>query len=398
MTFRSASITFVVLALALLQALNAFAASAPAVTGVRDFVEYWGASRLFLAGGNPYSPAELLAVEKAAGWASAEPLMMWNPPWTLSFIFPFGFLDFSSGQFAWLLAQMLCILVAGQILWRVYNPQTSVQPWRPWLLALTFVPIVFALILGQITPFILLGLTALLYFEREENWFAFGAALAILSIKPHLVFLFWIVLVLWLWQRKQWRVVLGAVAAGIGAAAIPLLFNAQIYSEYFALQRLEGITQPFDWPAPTLGNAVNFFFEFGGRELQLLPALVGIVWLLFYWRRHKRSWRWSERLPMILLVSVTTNFFVWTYDQVILLPALIQGASWLARRRLPWYRSGAALLYLGINLAHAVLRMFLADELWYFWLAPAMLIAYLVYDREAAALRATGANPMPGRS
>lgn len=322
---------------------------------------------------------------------------MWNPPWTLSFILPFGLLNFTSGQFVWLLLQVGCVLISAQALWRLYgiggvngiSGQGAVGAWVPWLLGLTFVSTGFVLILGQITPLILLGLTALLYFERKENWFAFGATLAILSIKPHLIYLFWIVLVLWIWQRQQWRVALGAAVAGSCAAVIPLLFDPHVYAEYFALHRLEGITKPFDWPAPTLGDAVKIFFKFDSPALQLLPALVGVIWVLYYWQRHKQVWRWSEQLPLIILVSLTTNFFLWTYDQVIFLPALIQGGSWLVRQRLPWYRSGAAWLYIVINLAHAILRTFLAEELWYFWLAPALLIAYLVYHWEAEGTRAT---------
>jgi hypothetical protein len=393
---RSALISLVALSLALLPAGVGFAdvAESSGVKGVRDFVEYWGASRLLLTGGNPYSPAELLSIQKAVGWSSAEPLIMWNPPWTLSFILPFGLLDFTSGQFVWLLAQVGCVLISAQALWRVngingINGQAAAGGWTPWLLGLTFVPTSFVLILGQITPFILLGLTALLYFERKEHWFAFGAAIAILSIKPHLIYLFWIVLVLWIWQGKRWRVALGAAVAGTCTAVIPLLLDPRVYSEYLALHRIEGVTKPLAWPTPTLGNVVKIFFHFDSDGLQLIPSLVAVVWVLCYWRRHKQGWQWSEQLPLIILVSVTTNFFVWTYDQVVFLPALIQGAGWLVRLRLPWYRSIAALLYIVINLAHVILRFFVAEELWYFWLAPALLIAYLVYRWEAAGKRLT---------
>jgi hypothetical protein len=52
------------------------AETTPQYKGVRDFVEYWSASRLLLSGGNPYSPSELLSIEKSVGWPSAEPLIM----------------------------------------------------------------------------------------------------------------------------------------------------------------------------------------------------------------------------------------------------------------------------------------------------------------------------------
>ena len=122
---------------------------------------------------------------------------------------------------------------------------------------------------------------------------------------------------------------------------------------------------------------------------QTLPTLLAAVWILFYWWRQRADWQWSERLPLVLLVSLTTSAYTWTFDQVVFLPALIQGASWLGHQRLPWYRSVAALLYIAIDLAHFALRFFVAEELWYFWLAPSLLIAYLVYRWEAARSNST---------
>jgi hypothetical protein len=112
--------------------------------------------------------------------------------------------------------------------------------------------------------------------------------------------------------------------------------------------------------------------------------VVAVVWVVFYWCRHRSDWLWAERLPLVLIVSLTTSAYTWTFDQVVFLPAIIQGASWLVRQRLSWYQSVAALFYVAIDFAHAVTRVFVAEELWYFWLAPALLGAYLVYCWEAS--------------
>jgi hypothetical protein len=61
---------------------------------VDDFVEYWSAGRLSLKGAYTYSPGELLALERQAGWRYGEPTPMWNPPWTLPLIMPFGIFDY----------------------------------------------------------------------------------------------------------------------------------------------------------------------------------------------------------------------------------------------------------------------------------------------------------------
>ena len=43
-----------------------------------DFIEYWSAGRLLLAGDNPYDPTRLLAVQQAAGRVSTRPLLMYK--------------------------------------------------------------------------------------------------------------------------------------------------------------------------------------------------------------------------------------------------------------------------------------------------------------------------------
>src|SRR5262245_14525538 len=200
----------------LLHASMAFAESSamPSQTGVRDFVEYWAASRLFLQGGNPYSPVELGQLQRLVGASDIAPLIMWNPPWALSFLVPFGLLDFSTGQFCWLLFHILLILLSAQWLWRIYGDTPS-APRASWVLALTFVPTIFVLILGQISPLILAGLTAFLYFERKQQWWAMSVALLVLSVKPHLLYLFWIAFLLWILDKRQWRMVWTGALVGV---------------------------------------------------------------------------------------------------------------------------------------------------------------------------------------
>jgi hypothetical protein len=83
---------------------------------INDFVEYWAAARLLLNGGNPYSPAELIQMQREIGWSQPLPLIMWNPPWTLSFTLPFGLFDYGTRQFAWFLLHTLIVFVGSQSL------------------------------------------------------------------------------------------------------------------------------------------------------------------------------------------------------------------------------------------------------------------------------------------
>lgn len=355
-------------------------ANAP-VSGVRDFVEYWSASRLLLDGGNPYSPEELLNLQQSVGWPWAAPLIMWNPPWTFPLTLPFAMVSFSLGQFAWLLVHLLITLISTQRLARLYGNSSGTCRIE-WLVALSFVPTVFVIIIGQISPMVLAGLAGFLVLESQGKRLLAGAALALVSIKPHLLYLFWLALCLWLCREGYWRMVLGALTGFLIFALIPLYFDRNIYDQYFELFALDEILQPFDQATPTLRNVFPLLLGRGDRWLQGLPTVIGIVWLLYYWRRHKLHWQWFEELPLVLLVSVTTSFFAWTYDHVVLLPALIEVTAWVKRTRLPWYRSWAVLGYLAINGVHAVMRFWFAEEFGYSWLAPALLLCYIVYRIE----------------
>jgi hypothetical protein len=361
----------------------------------RDFVEYWSAARLFIEGGNPYSPDELIVLQRTAGWGGAQPLIMWNPPWTLPFILPFGLVSFTTGQLLWLLFHVWLLLISAQLLWRIYSD--AGQSGRiSWVLALTFVPSVFVLVIGQITPLVLAGLTLFLHAERKQNPWVLGASLVVLSIKPQLLYLFWIVFLLWILHKRPRRSMFSAALLGLAALLVPVLFDAEIYSKYLALYGVAGILKPMDWPAPTLRNVMRILFGTDQTWLQVAPTVMAGAWAIYHWNKHKHQWRWHEQLPLLSGVSVATSIFAWTYDHVILIPAIMQAAAWMSRRSGAWYGYMAARVYMAINGCHFLMRFWLSEELWYFWLAPALLINYLIFRREERSLTQADMNSLGG--
>jgi hypothetical protein len=70
--------------------------------------------------------------------------------------------------------------------------------------------------------------------------------------------------------------------------------------------------------------------------------------------------------------------YAWTYDLVILLPAVIQALVIVRGKTARWYKSPFVLSYCGINLAYFIAKAFVTTtDIYYFWLAPAFLLTYL---------------------
>jgi len=346
------------------------------IGALTDFVSFWASSRLLIDGGNPFSPVEVLELQRALGLSEAQPLLIWHPPWTLSFLLPFAAMPFQLSQFFWLLMNVFFILLSAQTLWKIYcYPAPSA--YRPWIAAFTLIPTWMVLIIGQMSPLVLLGIVGFLQFARKNQYYLAGASTVIMSVKPHLFYLFWIALVLWIWTQRQWRVAVGAILAGLVVAIVPLIIDPAIYQQFIDLYRFPGQSTPFNLPAPSLGSLLTLYLPHGNVPIQFLPPLLGILWFLWHWNEHREHWNWPDQTPLLILVSLTLSAYAWTYDQVIVLPAVIHGFVMLRRQSSSWYKSGPGLFYIAANGCYLAGKFFVTTDVYYSWMAPLFLLAYL---------------------
>jgi hypothetical protein len=348
---------------------------------INDFIAYWAAARLLLTNGNAFLPAEQLEMQRSAGWTGSTALLMYYPPWTLSVFLPFGYFDYDTAQTLWFLQNSVFIFLGALLLWRLYS--NSPTPSRVgWAALLTFAPIYFALLMGQVGPLVLVGLIGFLLAARKQAWFWAGAWLALASIKPHLLTLLWISASLWVLWERQWRLGAGFVSIFAIMVIAPTLWDRQIYATYLSVISDRRVVLPIDWANPTIGTAANVFLGGNFGWLRWLPTIAGVLWLLRYWQKNSKTWDWSVELPLVILVSVVTTPYAWTFDYVILLPALMQGAVWCGiagnRQRVRW----VSVIYLAISSIALLAKIIVRNEFWYFWLAPALLVIYLLLRHE----------------
>jgi hypothetical protein len=343
-----------------------------------DFVPYWSSGKLNLQGENPYDPQKVEQLQIAAGGQASGTYtisIVLNPPWAISLVMPFGMLDYPSGRLAWLIFSILLLVLSSQLLWRIYSGKPN-QHWIALLVIFIFAPTISVLEVGQIAPLILLGLIGFQYFaiSHKNDWLA-GAFLALASIKPQVAFIFWIALLFWVIKQHRWLILLSTAITVLLLTLIAIVYNPHIVQQYLNMLQTYRIS---DWANPTIGAYLRFFW-FGTDKfwLQFLPSMFGGLWFLYYWHIHNKSWNWMDELPLLLFVSQITSFYTWTYDQVILIPVIIQAAIWLLRG---WNRLSTLILsivFLGINVLDLILHMRLSD-FWFIWLAPALLIWFLL--------------------
>jgi hypothetical protein len=360
-----------------------------------DFVEYWAAGRLALRGENPYDAARIGELQQQAGHSDA-PILMWNPPWVLPLVLPLGLFDVRVAHLLWLLGHLLVLVGCADLLWRHYGGPSEGRV-AAWVLALVFLPCPLALLAGQISPLLLAGAAGFLVALRGRRDFLAGAATALLAIKPHLASLFWLALLVWVVRERRWKVALGGLTAGLGLTALALVFDPQVLGQYWHTLTT---TPPAQYRSPTLGTLLRLAAGDGPFRLQFVALVPGLAWLVLHLVRSRR-WDWDAELPLLLLVSfLTAPYGAWPFDLVVLLVPVLRLAALLARSG----DRARIILALGVYLALGTLGWLMlfceVEYLYFIWMTPALLLAYLGLAPSASSLRYTNqpqqAGPVPG--
>ena len=340
-----------------------------------DYVEYWAAGRLNLSGGNPYAADQLLPLERAAG-RKTEVLLMWNPPWTLALAMPLALFSYPISRLIWFILSIAMILMATNWAWTLLGGSNQ-KRWLASVIAFTFFPTILVLRIGQIGPVLLLGIVGFLHFEHKKRYWLAGAFAALLAIKPHLLSLVCIYILAWSIGRRRWGIFGGGGIVMLSATLAAMMFNSHVITQYLSATMADS---PLVWMTPTFGSLLRRLFGFERKWLVFIPMVAGIFWLGLYGLRHRADWLWVDRIPLLLLVSVVTAPFGWSFDQVVLIPVLLQVMIQLfaaSRRRIVY---GAIIPYLAINIAAFAIHVRYTD-FWLIWLAPAILIWYLLAQR-----------------
>jgi hypothetical protein len=341
----------------------------------QDYLEYWAAGRLILNHQNPYDPHLLYPLQVEQRPDLTAPVMMWNPPWTLPLVMPFGLLPCPVGYLLWETMLLVLVLWAAFWTWQLYQGPGRYY-WLSAAISLSFIPTYFALHFAQISPVVWLGLVGFLYFEKRGHDGLAGAATMLAAVKPQLVYLFALALLVWILKQRRWRVLGGAALAFLTTSAISVAFDPGVFGHFW-----KELSQnpPTHFNSPTLGTFLRLGLDKNEFRWQYVPTVAGLIWLGYYWKKHHQAWSWSEQAPVLVLASfLTASYGAWQFDQVVMLLPILQSAVWICRSGLHSMIGFAVLALVGFDILALWMRDILySDYHWFIWMTPMILYYYL---------------------
>ncbi len=289
------------------------------VAGARDFVFYWSTGQQLVHHANPYDVVAMTPIERAAGLPAMYNVgFMRNPPYALPLALPLGLVSLRVGTLLWSLALLASLTVSVHMLWQMLGRPSNSLHW----LGYSFGPAIICLVAGQTAMFALLGLVLFLRLHRTRPFMA-GMSLWLCALKPHLFLVFSVVLLAWIIVEGSYKILAGGAVAMIASLAATYLIDPSAWSEYSQMMRTGGIEKE---AIPCLGIALRQWLSPQSLWLQFLPAMVGCVWAIAYFWPRRHNWDWLRNGSLVMLVSLVATPFGWLFDQVVAIPALLEGA------------------------------------------------------------------------
>jgi len=323
----------------------------------------WGPARLLLQGDMPYDPQPLKGL--TSEWGVPFHLSIWFPT-ILGIGLPLALLPLPQAANIWLLLSLLATFATAVLVHRISGPEVSLKGLLPLTLIVgLFAPLYTHLVQGQASLIVLASLFASwMLLEKDRPGWA-GLVLSVSWVKPQLILLSWPALVWLAVEKGGFRPAFLGWLAGSLAQTIPLW----ILEPTWALGYLEALSANPDWLQPNIRSLVVYWT--GSEVLGWIVALLGLVagasWLVYAWRCGERIivFFWALALTSIL------SPYTWSYDQVLLLPLLvvaIRRGKRGPRRAVFW------IVFLSCQAVYFVLRLQVANDAWYAWYPPILML------------------------
>lgn len=296
--------------------------------GGNDFLVHWVGTQAFVKEGiSPYSDDVALRIQNLVygrpAQAGEHELRVAYPFYSVFLFLPFSLIeDFTVARALWMTALELLIIFSTIMMIRMVN-------WKPNFL-ISFLIIVFSLfwyhglrsiINGNAVVFILFLIILSIYAIIHKQDELAGICLALITIKPQVVFAFIIFLVFWSLSNRRYKVVFWFVGSLIALIVLGLFIMPTWPIEFIR----EVFRYPGYNPPGTPATALSEILPGIGRQLGIILSVMSALILLVEWffgrysQEKKFIWISSLTLAMGQYLNIQTD----PGNFLIMLPAII---------------------------------------------------------------------------
>lgn len=309
---------------------------ANAEVGRGDFIAHWAAVKVAVSGGNAYNAASIYSIQHPLRANLGNALMMWNWPATILLLLPFGLVSFLTAAKIFLLFNILAYLSCTFLLFKAYRVKEEYYL-VGYIVALVFIPFFHLVQIGQVSSFVLIFETILVYLSvsgRSMKPVIFAIPLAL--VKPHIVSLLLSgLLISTLKERKFGTAILITAWPTIILILTYLIFPSTVYGWFDVLRTIgPRADEPLSWRPVSLVSPIVDLLQQGsvvpssrytvggvGVVLQLISQAVLLFILL---NAKNESKIFQELLPYLAPLSCLVAPHIWMHDMVVLLPLYLK--------------------------------------------------------------------------
>lgn len=345
--------------------------------GGGDFIAYWSSAHLLISGGDPYDQYQMteLEIHTQPGRFNNENVLLnaWNPPWLIISLIPLGFLPFEIALRMWIFISTLLIAISIRYSWKLIDNNFSERDFLlTTLIGFTFGPTLSLFGLGQISGLLLISMVLIIYLLKINKDLLAGALSVFMLSKPHISYLVVIYLLIFIVTNNRWKFLWGLFGSILLSSIVMWILLPEWIESYYSLISSLPYSSVY---TSTVGSLISDIFDinyFNAIGVLLLPII------LYSCQRLSRG----DLLTAVnigFLISLPLSFFGFLFDQVVLIPSLIQIYKFGIKDQSNNYIKGIVIF--GYLLIFLFTLLLLVREnikyYWFFWIPVSILSLFL---------------------
>jgi len=279
-----------------------------------DFLAYWSGFQLLLQGGDPYNYDQLSQYQKSLGYPNGPGPIYYSP--ILFFILaPILWLPLSIALGIWGVLNIALIL--GCVVASAKMSNLDLKPIEAATIGVLFPACVLILYFSQVSALVCFSFLSSVYLLTRARPTLAGIALLPALLKPHLFFLALIPMALQA-GRLNIRFILG-LSGGIAT----MLLTLHWLRPGLIASHLGADSNALEWLGHSPISALRLLVGLEhSSPLILAPAAVAAVVVLIC-ALYKRI-ELTRDVPLLLCLSALLTPYIWIFDFIILLPAVLR--------------------------------------------------------------------------